>query len=95
MGITKRPVSQPVLERLGSNVKRLRSAADLNQVEFAAACGMAQSTVSRIEMGSYPALDVDALVRIALAARCSLGELLDGVDMAMEIVRFQTGTAVA
>lgn len=76
----------PVAGRIGKNVARIRTT-DRTQAQIAERMGCASSTISRIENGTYTSLDVQMLVRLALALDCGLDDLLDGCDMAMTIVR--------
>lgn len=82
----------PVAGRIGKNVARIRTT-DRTQAQIAERMGCASSTISRIENGTYTSLDVQMLVRLALALECQLGDLFDGCDMALDIVRFQKAAA--
>lgn len=87
----KEPLSQPVTARIGDNVRRLRG--ERTQAELAAAAGVTPPTISKIETGSYTSLDIQMAVRLALALGCNLDALLDGCDMAMDIVRYRQAAA--
>jgi transcriptional regulator with XRE-family HTH domain len=71
--------------RLGATITRLRKAAELSQKEFAAAVGMSQSLISRLEKGAQE----PQLSKVAIIAEffgLSLGKLLDGdVDSAVRL----------
>ncbi|HEY1119934.1 MAG TPA: helix-turn-helix transcriptional regulator [Acidimicrobiales bacterium] len=87
-------LAEPVVGRIGVNVRRLRG--DRTQADLATGVACATSTISRIETGTYHrSLDVQMLVRLALALGCSLEELIDGTDMAMTIVRERQRLAAA
>ena len=66
---------------LGWNIKRLRwDAGFQTQKAFANHLGVPQSQVSDWENGRYAVLDVVTLVKIAKALRCSVDQLLAGLD---------------
>lgn len=93
-GTKRATVSGPVLKQIGANVLRVRKSADLTQAAAAELAGVDQSTLSRIEKGSYPGLDFEHVVRLSRAFQCSLpDELLFGLDMAMTIVGHEQGAA--
>lgn len=87
----KEPLDQPVMHRIGDNVRRLRG--DRTQAELAADARCSTPTISKIETGQYSSLDVQMVVRLALALGCNLDALLDGCDMAMDIVRYRQAAA--
>ena len=63
------------LEAIGDDVRRARLEVGLSQDSLAAASGIAQSTISRIERGAAPGAGVERLARIMVALRLhSLGE---------------------
>lgn len=57
-------------------IRQLRKAAGLSQAELAAATGINQATVSRLESGAI-ALSPDAAARIAAALSCTTEGLVD------------------
>lgn len=57
-------------------IKQLRKAAGLSQVELAAATGINQATVSRLESGAI-ALTAESAARIAAALSCTTDDLID------------------
>lgn len=65
------------IRRVGETITRLRGAAGLSQKEFAAAVGMSQSLISRLEKGGQePGLS--KLSIIAEFFGLTVGRLLDG-----------------
>lgn len=63
--------------RIGQTLTRLREAADLSQKDLAAAIGMSQSLISRLEHGTQEP-QLAKLVVLAKFFGLSLGQLLDG-----------------
>lgn len=64
--------------RFGNRIRELRSAAGMNQEEFADKCGFARSYMSRVETGgANPSLD--AIQTFATALKMPLCELFAGV----------------
>lgn len=53
MGSALKPADRLVLEAWAASVKDARTRAGLTQVETAARCGIAQSTLSKIESADY------------------------------------------
>ena len=73
---------------LGRNIKRLRWEAGLHtQKALADLLGVPQPRVSDWENDRYAVLETLTLVRIAKGLRCSLDELLDGVDPDYDRIR--------
>ena len=55
------------LQAIGDDVRRTRMEAGLSQDNLAAACDMAQSTISRIERGVAPGAGLERMARIMVA----------------------------
>lgn len=70
-------MSENPIVRLGETITRLRESAELSQKEFAAAVGMSQSLISRLENGAQEP-QLSKLVTIAGFFGLSVGKLLDG-----------------
>jgi transcriptional regulator with XRE-family HTH domain len=64
---------------IGKNVRRLRERAGLSAKHFASAAGVSPPRLSEVE-GDYGQPKVDTLLRVAKALRCSIDDLLLGVD---------------
>ena len=76
---------------LGQNIKRLRWQAGLQtQKAFADLLGVPQPRVSDWENDRYAVLETTTLVRIAKGLRCSIDQLLVGLDPDYDRIR-QTG----
>ena len=65
---------------LGQNIKRLRQEAFQTQAAFAKHLNVPQTQVSDWENDRYAVLETLTLVKIAKALRCSVDQLLAGVD---------------
>ena len=75
----------------GSNIKRLRSAAGVRtQRELADRLGVPQPQVSDWENDRHTILETGTLLRLAKALRCSVDQLLTGVDPDYDRVREAT-----
>jgi phage repressor protein C with HTH and peptisase S24 domain len=74
-----RDYPQPV-RTVGQNLKRIREGQERDQKEVAAAMGVPQSQLSNWENDRYQSIDTKTLFRLAKAYRCSVEELLEGVD---------------
>ena len=73
---------------LGQNIKRLRMAAGLStQRALADRLHVPQPQVSDWENDRYGALETQTLIKLAKVLRCSIDELLDGVDPDYDQVR--------
>ncbi len=80
---------------LGENIKRLRWASGLQtQKAFADRLGVPQPRVSDWENDRYDVLETTTLVRIAKGLRCSIDDLLVGLDPDYDRIR-RTGRAPA
>ena len=78
---------------LGRNIKRLRMVAGIRtQKAFGELLGVPQAQVSDWENDRYSVLEVSSLIKLAKALRCSVDDLLAGVDP--EYDRIQEGGAV-
>lgn len=74
--------------RVGRNIRRLRVAAGIRtQRELADRLGVPQPRVSDWENDRYAALEMPTLLRIAKVLRCSVDQLLAGVDPDYDRVR--------
>lgn len=62
---------------IGDNVKRLREARNMKQVELAQALGISQSMLAQIERGTK-ALTMNLALCVVSALGCSLDELASG-----------------
>lgn len=83
MGNTKQLAAQPVLDKIGSNVKHMRG--DRTQTEVAKSARMTQGKVSRIERGDYPSLTVVDVVALTVALGDGLSTgVLFGIDFAYD-----------
>lgn len=60
----------------GQHVRRLRTARDMTLVELGAACGLAPSTLSKVENG-HISLTYDNLIRLADGLAVDLARLID------------------
>jgi len=60
---------------VGTNIKKLRLARDLTQVELAIAVGVATATITKYEYGTMPTLEIAG--RIAAELGVSVNALLD------------------
>lgn len=66
---------------LGENIRRLRSLAGLTtQKAFLELLGVPRSQVSDWENDRHAVLEIATLIRLAKLFRCSLDDLLEGVD---------------
>ena len=75
----------------GRNIRRLRSAAGVRtQRELADRLGVPQPQVSDWENDRYTVLETGTLLRLAKALRCSVDQLLTGVDPDYDRVREAT-----
>ncbi len=73
---------------LGQNIKRLRMAAGLStQKALADQLHVPQPQVSDWENDRYGALETQTLIKLAKVLRCSIDQLLDGVDPDYDQVR--------
>lgn len=79
-------ISEPLAQRIGGNIRRERERADLTQAVLADRAGINQSTLSRIEKGTYQGLDLEHIVKLTLALGCQLEDTLFALDMAMAVV---------
>ena len=74
--------------QVGRNIRRLRAAAGIRtQRELAERLGVPQPRVSDWENDRYTVLEMPTLLRIAKALRCSVDQLLAGVDPDYDRVR--------
>ncbi len=81
---------------LGQNIRRLRRESGLHtQKALADLLGVPQPQVSDWENDRYAVLETLTLVKIAKGLRCSVDELLVGVDPAYDRIREAGGTAGA
>jgi len=67
-----------IARTIGGNVRRVRHAREMTQIELEGASGVAQSTISRIEKGDQK-VAVVVLARLARALRVNISTLLQGV----------------
>jgi transcriptional regulator with XRE-family HTH domain len=65
-------------ERLGSNVRRLRRAAGLSQIELADRCGMHFTEISRLERGRKDP-QLSTIVKLARGLDVAPADLLAGI----------------
>jgi len=66
---------------LGTNIRRLRSVAGpRSQKELAERLGVAPSQVADWEHDRYAVISIQSLIKLATVFRCSVDELLAGVD---------------
>jgi len=61
---------------LARNLKALRQAQKLTQMQLAKKAGLGQGTISRIESGKETAADVETVAQIAEALHCKAWRLL-------------------
>ena len=81
---------------LGQNIRRLRRESGLHtQKALADLLGVPQPQVSDWENDRYAVLETLTLLKIAKGLRCSVDELLAGVDPAYDRIREAGGTAGA
>lgn len=63
------PMVEEVLASLGDDVVRLRAALGRSQAWVGRACGLSQSTVSRLEAGAAPSLRLERYARVLAVLR--------------------------
>lgn len=68
---------------IGDNVKRLREARNMKQVELAQALGISQSMLAQIERGTK-ALTMNLALCVVSVLGCSLDELASGQSKTKE-----------
>ncbi len=61
------PPTQRALELLGEEIRRARMARGWTQRRLADYCGVAQSTICRLECGLAPGLRTEAIARVRAA----------------------------
>jgi transcriptional regulator with XRE-family HTH domain len=65
-------------DQLGANIRRIRRAAGLSQMELSARCDLHFSEISRLERGGRDAR-LSTIVKLAKGLRVAPAELLAGV----------------
>lgn len=73
--------------RIGENFRRQRGARTQEDIERGH--GIAQSTISRLERGEYRALTIDLLLKLCVAYDCNPSDVLQGLDDAAVIARYE------
>ncbi len=67
---------QQLLQKIGSNIKKIRTSKGVTQQDLAAMCNFEKSTMSRIEAGGTN-LTIKTLCKIGQALGMELKELVD------------------
>lgn len=65
-------------DQLGANIRRIRRAAGLSQIELSHRCGLHFSEISRLERGRRDA-QLSTIVKLAHGLGVAPAELLDGL----------------
>lgn len=78
----------PVMASFGSNLSELRVRAGYKRKkDFAAAVGVKPSQLSDWEKDRYRSVDSRTLIQLAKALKCSLDDLLEGIDAEYDAAR--------
>lgn len=72
---------------IGENIKRIREAKDLKQDGVAEKIGVAGSQLSAWEGDRYKSIGSVNLLKIARALKCSVDEIVAGVDVEYDAIR--------
>jgi transcriptional regulator with XRE-family HTH domain len=82
LNVSKRALMLSSVATLGQNLKRLRERAGFDsQIEFARAIGASSQQVSDWENDRRDTVDLATIVRLAKGLKCSVEELVQGVDL--------------
>lgn len=84
-------IFEPLVGTFGDNVRRLRQRARLNSAQLAETVGVTRPVVSKWEKNRTGLPETPTLFRIAKALRCTVEELLEGIDEEYDRIRRDLG----
>jgi transcriptional regulator with XRE-family HTH domain len=93
MGTALKPADRIVLEAWASAVKHARHHAGLSQVELAERCGIAQSTLSKIENADYRQMHPQMVLRLCDALDIDPNQGFAWPPAIVEIARMRKAAA--
>lgn len=85
--ICRKAMLSPVAGKaLGMNIRELREAAGMTQVQLATAAGVKQADISKWETGKANP-NAQSLIRLAVGLKCTIDKIVAGVDREYETFR--------